>query len=298
MHNNKDMVKLNKIKLCIKILFSLQCSILSISPPFHYFLLVSRLGSINNLSESGLQSSTTDQETIDVLLLEKINGVLFSDGTTVDNSDGIRDVLGDFLGQMSSDESVDFFSLFGGSGLSGTDGPDGFIGNDDSGVIFSRELALQSVELSGDDVQSFIAFSLLKRFTDTEDNVKTVVQSISSLGGNNLIRFVEVLSSFRVTQNSPLQAEVLNVLRSNFTSVSTETSGRGVLDRDLDALLEGREDIRDLEGDGGNNDLNFVLVELDLVEGVFNEVLGLGKGVVGFPVTTDEESSKSGSHFG
>ena len=202
--NNKDMVKLNKIKLCIKILFSLQCSILSISPPFQISSLVSSLGSINDLSETGLQSSTTDllkikltsfqkysrsyQETIDVLLLEKINGVLFSDGTTVDNSDGVRDVLGDFLGQMSSDESVDFFSLFGGSGLSGTDGPNGFVGNDDSGVIFSRELALQSVELSGDDVQSFIAFSLLKRFTDTEDNVKTVVQSVSSLGGDDLFR--------------------------------------------------------------------------------------------------------------
>jgi len=48
----------------------------------------------------------------------------------------------------------------------------------------------------------------------------------------------------------------------------------------------------------GKDVTNFVLVELDFVEGVFNEVLGLSKGVVGFPVTTDEESSKSGSHFG
>ena len=119
-------------------------------------------------------------------MLEKINGVLFSDGTTVDNSDGVSDVLGDFLGQMSSDEAVDFFSLFGGGGLSSTNGPDGFIGNDDSVVVFGGELALQSIELSGDDVQSFIAFSLLKRFTDTEDDVKTVVQSVSSLGGDDL----------------------------------------------------------------------------------------------------------------
>ncbi len=126
------------------------------------------------------------QETIDVSFFDEFFSVSISDGTTIDNSGAVRNFGGDFLSEVFSDILVDFFSLFRRSGFAGSDSPDGFISNNDIGIIFSLELALDNLKLSGNNFESLVGFSLFQSFTNAEDNLQTIVQSVSGLLSNNL----------------------------------------------------------------------------------------------------------------
>lgn len=74
----------------------------------------------------------------------------------------------------------------------------------------------------------------------------------------------------------------------DFTCESTSSSSRSVLDRDMDVLLDMFLDPRNVDGDGSDNHIDFVSVEGKLVEDIVNQVLSLSKGIVAFPVATNE----------
>ena len=81
----------------------------------------------NDVSKLWLEGSTTDEETINIFLMNEFNAVSISDGTTIDDSSCIGDLLGDIGIQIISDEFVNFLSLSGGGNLAGTDSPNWLI---------------------------------------------------------------------------------------------------------------------------------------------------------------------------
>lgn len=86
--------------------------------------------------------------------------------------------LGEFSTEPVSDSKVDFFSLFWAGSLSysnqnekfrgtGSDGPDWFICNNDSVPVIVVQLALNSIELSGNNVKGLVGLSLFQGLTNT-----------------------------------------------------------------------------------------------------------------------------------
>ena len=71
--------------------------------------------------------------------------------------------------------------------LTSSNSPDGFIGNDNILPGILRQLALDSIELAGDDIQGLSSFSLFETFTNAEDDAQVILNSVFGLIGNNLI---------------------------------------------------------------------------------------------------------------
>lgn len=121
--------------------------------------MLDNVAGIDNISEGGLEGGTTDEETIDVLLVDQFTSILFSDGTTVEDSGLVSNILGDLGIQVTSNEVVDFLGLGGGGDLTGTDGPDGFVGNNDSFPLSFIQLNSDGFQLSFNNVVGLVGFS-------------------------------------------------------------------------------------------------------------------------------------------
>jgi len=96
-----------------------------------------------------------------------------------------------------------------------------------------------------------------------------------------------------VSKDNPVEAKILNLNWGGFTGESTCGGSRGVLGSDLNSRLDVFEDVGNLKTDRSNNDIDFSFVEGEFVEDLRKEIFSLGQGVIGFPVSTDEESSES-----
>lgn len=57
---------------------------------------------------------------------------------------------------------MDLLSLLSSSDLAGSDGPDGFVGDDNLGPLLLGELLGGGVELTGDDVDGAVGLTLLQ----------------------------------------------------------------------------------------------------------------------------------------
>ena len=78
---------------------------------------------IDNVHKRGLQTGTSDQEPIDILLLGQIGAVLLADTSTVDDARLLCDRGCHGFAEPFADGSVDFLGLLGGCDFAGTDGP-------------------------------------------------------------------------------------------------------------------------------------------------------------------------------
>jgi hypothetical protein len=113
---------------------------------------------VDNIHKRRLQTSTSDQEPIDIRLLAQVLAVLLADTTTIDDSCLFRDLFADLLLQPFSDSSMDFLSLLSASNFTGTDGPNWFICNNDLAPV--RNLFLDSLKLRGYNLDSLAALAL------------------------------------------------------------------------------------------------------------------------------------------
>lgn len=257
------------------------------------------IGTLNNSSESRLKRSTTNQETINILACDQLIRVLIIDRSTIDDSDSTTDILINLFSDVVSDDKVSFLGDFRGGSLASSDGPDGFVSNNDLVPLVLRNSTDQSIELGLQDICGLVGFSLLEGFTNAVDNGETLLNGILGLGGNDSVGLAIEGSSFGMAQDSPLKAEVDEVLGADFTSEGTESLFGAVLGTDLDiGVGEDGLDGRDLDENGGDDNIALVIGEFELVDDGLNEFLGLGNGVVALPVATNESSSLSSLHLG
>ena len=157
--------------------------------------------------------------------------------------------------------------------------------------MIDKLFTLDGIKLSLNDSGSLVSLSISELFTDASDDLQVTINGELDLSSNNIVGFTVVLSSFGVSKDNPVDAEILNLNRGDFTGVSTSGGSGRILSCYFNGRLNVVVDIGDLETDGCDNNINLGGVEGDLVEHIVDEILGLGQGVVGFPVSTDEESS-------
>lgn len=62
---------------------------------------------------------------------------------------------------------MDFLCLFGCCDFTGSDGPDGLVGDDDLGPFVLGEALSDGIELSGDNFEGLVGFALLFRSKET-----------------------------------------------------------------------------------------------------------------------------------
>ena len=113
---------------------------------------------------------------------------------------------------------------FRGSSLASSDSPDGFVGNNYmlpvvlfnsfySFLYFRSHFTAEGSQLSLEDIVGLVSFSLGKGFTDTVDDFQVISNSVLGLLGNDLIGLRIILSSFGVSEDSPVNSNVGEVLR-------------------------------------------------------------------------------------
>lgn len=158
----------------------------------------------------GLEGSTTDQETINILLLSKGSRVATVDGATVHDAGGLSNLGVDVLLQPAANGLVDFLGLVGGGNLAGTDGPDGLVGNDNVGPVL--DLLGNGSELTEDNLGGLVGLTLLQLLADTGHDLEAGLEGVGNLGANLFIRLLEDLAALRVSENDPLNTEVLEHL--------------------------------------------------------------------------------------
>jgi hypothetical protein len=77
--------------------------------------------------------------------------------------------------------------LAGGCDLSGTDSPDGFVGNDNVGPVLRLENVGDGLQLTEDDRSGLVGFTLLELFTNASDDLEAVGKGEGNLLGDNLV---------------------------------------------------------------------------------------------------------------
>lgn len=134
---------------------------------------------------SRLQASTTNKETINIILLGQVAAVLLADTTAVDDAGVVGGFGGNGIGEPLANSGVDFLGLCGGGNLAGSDGPgergilgknydqeytekgipDGLVGNDDLGPLVLAQDLGNGTELPSDDLDGLSGFTLLYDFS-------------------------------------------------------------------------------------------------------------------------------------
>ena len=108
------------------------------------------------------------------------------------------------------------------------------------------------------------------------------------LVANDGVAFAEDMSALGVAEDGPVDASVVKHLGGSLACVGAVLVLGDVLGSYLDAggqsLLGGEE----VEGGGGDDDFDFRLVELGLVQDGLGEVLGELESAVLFPVASNE----------
>ena len=142
---------------------------------FYLFTIVLFLPSVDDTLEvSALQRSTADEATVDIGLGKEFRSIAGLAGATVEDGSVIGYSLTVLLSDDAADIGMDFLSLLGSGGLTGTDGPDGLVGDDNLTEVFLREVENTSLKFCLYHFVLFAGFALSQTLTNAEDDLQVV----------------------------------------------------------------------------------------------------------------------------
>ena len=179
-----------------------------------------------------------------------------------------------------------FLGFLGGSGEAGADSPDGFVGNDDVGCLFGRDVFQTAGELCGKDFFESVAEAFVLGLTDAEDGSEAIGDGLLDLGVDDGIGFTVVLATFAVAENDVGNAKFLEHRGGDFTGECAVVLIGNVLGGDSDDRIA-----LELGNDGGNSDegrgdhnVAGELLAVDVLEEFIDEGGGFSRADVHFPV--------------
>ncbi|EPY42088.1 triosephosphate isomerase (TIM) [Angomonas deanei] len=244
------------------------------------FFLV--LGGINDGEELRLQRSTTDKETVNVLLLVQRGGILPVDRTTVEDAKSSGDIGANLVLNVATDDGVHLLRLLGGGDLAGADGPDGLVGEHNLAPGLLGELGGDRLDLSEDHLRGLARLALLQGLANAGDHVETLLVGIQRLLGHNLVGLPVVLTALGVAEDEPVNVKVLEDGHADLTGEGAALRD-GVLGGDHElGVGEGALHEGDVDEGGGDHALD-VVVDLVTVEDA-DELLNGGLRAVALPV--------------
>mmetsp|Transcript_21330 Transcript_21330/g.31702 ORF Transcript_21330/g.31702 Transcript_21330/m.31702 type:complete len:338 (-) Transcript_21330:482-1495(-) len=144
---------------------------------------------IDNIRKFRLERSTSDQETIDIGVGRQIRCVSGVGGTSVQDTSVLSDIGTSNLTKVLTDSGMSILSLLGGSSQPSSNGPNGFVGNDDLLPVLLSEGIGIGLDLRKDKVIGSSGFAGLQGFTTASHDGKSLVKSILGLGGDLGVSF-------------------------------------------------------------------------------------------------------------
>mmetsp|Transcript_9803 Transcript_9803/g.11096 ORF Transcript_9803/g.11096 Transcript_9803/m.11096 type:complete len:315 (-) Transcript_9803:12-956(-) len=223
------------------------------------------LGALNDLHELGLERGTPNKEPIDVGALVEGIAVARSDRTTIQNADllgnhGVHIVL-----DPLTEDVVNLLRLLRRGNLSGTNSPYGLIRNHNLLPVCRAQLLGNGTELRKNDGSGAAIFTLLQGLPDAGNHSEASSDRGLDLGGNHVVRLAVVLAALAVTQDDPIQAQILQNGERHLTSecaalydtVLGANSELGILQQVLNEANMNK---------GGRNHALHVMVDLCIVE--------------------------------
>jgi hypothetical protein len=205
-----------------------------------------------------LEGSTSNEESINVVGLgymsvlvalisrTKLDTVLSANGTTVDDPGSIGDGLGYSLGEPVSDIDVSLLGLFDRGDLSGTNSPNGFVGDDNVPTLSAHhplcilktvdslpgrlgDITSNSIQLPLYNFLSLVSFPLFQRFSNTSNNSQTSFNSCLYLFSDKLVGIAKHGSSFGMTKDDPMDIGIFKLVGRDFTSECSRCGCEAVL---------------------------------------------------------------------
>src|SRR5262245_29787579 len=116
----------------------------------------------------GCQTGAADEAAIDVGGGHEFGGVGGLDAAPVQDANGLGGGGTEGGGELAADVGVGFGGLLGGRVAAGADGPDGFVGDDETGELIGLEAGEAGVDLLGEDVVGLVGVALGEGFADAE----------------------------------------------------------------------------------------------------------------------------------
>src|SRR5437763_154007 len=143
---------------------------------------------------AGLERCATNQHTVQLVFGEQLADVFQIDRAAVEDHEGRG---GDgVVGQPSANRPVDFGGVLWRRIASGTDRPDGLVGDGDPrlAVAFPE----RRLELPRDDLQRVARLTLLEGLADAEDRLQVRGERGGDLLARRFVRFTKDMTPFRV----------------------------------------------------------------------------------------------------
>jgi hypothetical protein len=186
---------------------------------------------------SWLQAGTSNQETINIWLGSQVLAVLVGDTSTIDDSGILCNLLANTLLQPAANGSMDSLSLLSRSNLSGTNGPDWLISNNDLGPLLLAQNLLNSRKLGRDNRLSLTGLALGKGLAAAEDNPDAAIDGSLGLGGDEGVVLLEDFTALGVADQGPGDTGVLELVNGDLASVCAIWLIEDVLCGNLDLVL-------------------------------------------------------------
>jgi len=154
--------------------------------------------------------------------------------------DGIRDLSSKAIPQPFSDKSVGFLSLEGGSSFPRSDCPDGLISDHDISAASQGYFLKRAVELGPQHPFGLVGFALHNGLADAEQGRDPQFKETQQLIPDQTVRFVMILTPFRVANYAVGSAQRGQHRSTDFASVSSILMRTHILSADLHKAVRER----------------------------------------------------------
>ena len=247
---------------------------------------------------AGDEAGATDESAIDVGLGHEFGGVGGFDATTVLDADFLGGWgVGDF-GEDFADEGVGALGLFRGSGATGADGPNGFVGEDRLGEGLGIEIGETSAELFFEDFLDETGVAFREGFADTDDGLEGGFVGGLGFEIDHGIGLTEEGAAFAVAEDDIADKEFAEHGSADFASESSAFFPMDILGAEFDIL-----DIIQASGDSGqggegwsDDDIEAFFVG-DFEEEGIEVGVSLPEGHVHLPIGCDDFAAHSGGRW-
>jgi len=241
--------------------------------------------SSNDLGELRLKGGTTNKEAINIGLANEGSGVSGVSRSTILDANLVSNVRGNILDEPGANVGVGSLGDLGGGGLSSSNGPHGLVSNDYLAPVVDG--VSNGVKLLLENLIGLLGFTLGEGLTNAEDGVEAVFLGELALSGDDLVGLTVEGATLGVTDESPLDFKIFDLLSADFSSEGSVFVGGNVLGGDLDLAVKHGLGGGNVNGDGSDNDLDTGFIVLHLVESFGAKVADEVNGTIALPVSTD-----------
>mmetsp|Transcript_22373 Transcript_22373/g.43855 ORF Transcript_22373/g.43855 Transcript_22373/m.43855 type:complete len:276 (+) Transcript_22373:365-1192(+) len=246
-----------------------------------------------DLDELGLERGTTNEEAVNVLLLDELVAVLFSDGATVEDTGLSSNLLRDVLLEPVAELGVDLLGLLGRGSLASANGPHGLVGKNH---VAPHGLLLEGGEVTlhllSDHRHGLTVLAVLELLTNAANDCEALGDGVGGLLTNEGAGLA-LLAALRVANNGELETKVHEHVSAGLASKGSRAGVPAILGTNHDLRAHVLANIVEVDHRGGHADLD-VLAQSSAVEGAHDTVEHLA-GAIELEVSAHE--GNTAGHF-